>query len=509
MSPTAVRCRFAAEVSWLAKHLADTAVVSADPASRTAPLGKVRYRDIRPASQSLAALAAAVAVLATLIVTFVPGLDSVESSKAASSAIDTAATIALGITAAIVAGRARHGASRMDLLLADGLLVLALATFFLALVPDLSSSSGRTFAVWAGTATRLLAVALFLAATTRRPKPLEAPGKEMRRGLLGAVASAGIVIVIVALLGDALPSLPELPHASHISRDILAGPASLTITEVILGVGLLIASFGFAKQSERMQDALLAWVAAGLALAAFSRVGYALFPSQGGDYLYIGDVLGLAAFLILLTGASIEVLGAQEALTEAAVRDERRRIARDLHDGLAQELAFITAQTRRMFSREPAGRAGDELLAAAERALEESRLAISGLIRPSDKPLHQTLRDAATSTAARAGVEVVFDLEPGIAVSPEARQALLRVQAQAIVNAVVHGNAKRVCISLRSQPQTRLSVVDDGDGFDPDAPTRPDSIGLASIRERAEALGGELLVRSAPGTGSAIEVVLP
>jgi signal transduction histidine kinase len=476
--------------------------VSADRASHTSNVG---YRAIRPASRSLAAAAAAVAVLATLIVTFVPGLDSAESSASASAAIDTAATIALAVTTAIVAGRARRAASRQDLILADGLLVLTLATLFFALVPDLSDTTVRTFAVWAGSAVRLLAGALILFAAWGPPKALEDPGREVRLGLVGAVASTALIVVVIALVADALPTVPVLPHEGRVSRDILAGPTSLSVVEVALALGLLTASIGFATRSERLQDALLAWVAAGLALAAFSRFGYALFPSQGGDYLYIGDLLGLSAYLVLLTGASIEVLGAQEALTEAAIRDERRRIARDLHDGLAQELAFITAQTRRL----SAGPGREELLAAAERALEESRLAIAGLIRESDKPLEQTLQDAATSTAARAGVEVVLDLQPGIVVSPEARQAMLRTQAQAIVNAAVHGRASRVQISLRAEPELRLSIVDDGNGFDADAPRRADSIGLISLRERAESLGGELLVRSRPGEGTTIEVRLP
>jgi signal transduction histidine kinase len=483
--------------------------VSADPASHNTPWGNVRYRDIRPASRSLAALAGTVAVAATLIVTFVPGLDSVENSAAASAAIDTAATIALGVTAAIIAGRATRGASWLDLLLADGLLVLGVATLFLALVPDLSSTSARTFAVWAGSAARLLAVALLLAAAVGRSKPLERPGPEMRRGLLGALVSTGVVIAIIALIADDLPPVPELAHTGRVSRDLLSGPASLSIVEVVLALGLAAASFAFARQSERLQDALLAWIAAGVALAAVSRLGYALFPSQGGHYAYLGDLLGLSAYLVMLIGGAIEVLGVQEALTEAAIRDERRRIAHDLHDGLAQELAFITTQARHLLAPGREGSPGDDLLAAAERALEESRLAISGLVRPSEKPLEQTLRDAATSAAARAGVEIQLDLQPGIVVTSEAQQAMLRAQSQAIVNAAVHGRAKRVQILLRADPEVRLCITDDGDGFDPDGPRRPDSIGLESIRERAEVLGGTLVVHSVAGDGTTVQMKLP
>jgi signal transduction histidine kinase len=482
-------------------------VAAGAPTSHEAYFGNVANRDIQPASRSLAALAAAIAILATVVVTFVPGFDSVESSAPASAAIETLATIALGLTAAIVAGRARRSASRADLLLADGLVMLALATLFLSLVPDLSRTEVRTYATWAASATRLAAVALLVVAAVGDPDPLERPEHEVRRGLAGAVAVIAFIAAMIAPLSDVLPEVRRPHHFGTVSRDILSGPTSLLVVELVLGFGLVVAAVGFARRSARLQDALLGWVAAGLALAAFSRFGYALFPSQSGDYLYLGDFLGLAACLVLLTGAAIEVLSTQAALTEAAVRDERRRIARDLHDGLAQELAFITAQTRRLPSHD--GDTGEALLAAAERALEESRLAISGLIRRGEESLERTLESAATSTASRAGVEVAFDLEPGIIVPPEAQQALLRVQAQAIVNAAVHGHARRVRISLQSLPQLRLSVTDDGDGFDLNAPRRPDSIGLDSIRERAESLGGELRVTSAPGAGTTVEVLLP
>lgn len=482
-------------------------MVAGAPPSQEAYVGKVADRDIQPASRSLAALAGAVAVLATIIVTFVPGFDSVQSSAAAIAAIDTLATIALGLTAAIVAGRARRSASRNDLLLADGLVVLAIGTLFLSLVPDLSKSEVRTYAIWTASATRLVAVALFVVAATVALNPLEHPAREVRRGLGGAVIVIAIVASIMAPLTTAMPDIRDLTHSGTVSRDILSGPSSLLLVEIVLGLGLLVAAIGFAKRSARLQDGLLGWVAAGLTLAAFARFGYALFPSESGDYLYLGDFLGLAAYLVLLTGAAIEVLGAQAALTESAIRDERRRLARDLHDGLAQELAFITAQTRRLSTQ--GGATGEALLAAAERALEESRLAISGLIRQHEQSLERTLADAAASAASRAGIEVAFDLEPGIEATPEAQQALLRVQAQAIVNAAVHGHARRVRISLRAHPQLRLSITDDGDGFDLNTPRRPDSIGLDSIRERAEALGGALLISSAPGAGTTVEILLP
>jgi signal transduction histidine kinase len=155
-------------------------------------------------------------------------------------------------------------------------------------------------------------------------------------------------------------------------------------------------------------------------------------------------------------------------------------------------------------------RAGDDLVAAAERALEESRLAIAALSRPTHEPLDRSLEDAARSTAARAGVQVHFDLERDVEVAPEVREALLRVMREAITNAGRHGEANEVWVILRADRRgLSMRVADNGRGFDPHGPRRPDSMGLESMGERIEALSGHLRIDSAPGTGTRIEINLP
>jgi signal transduction histidine kinase len=481
----------------------------APQATRADPLGEVSDRAIRPPSLSLAAVAGVIAVGVTLLVAVLPGLKSAFRSAPTSVAIDTAGALALALTAAIVAGRARQAARRSDLLLAVALLVTALSTLCFQLLPSLGDDHTRTFSTWANAGLHILAVSLFLAAALGPPAALERPRRAVVTGLLGGVVATGAVTGLAAALTGALPAVNEPVGPHRVSRDLLGGPVALVVIEILLTMGLAAATAGFAVRSERRQDPLLGWIAAGVALFAISRLDFALFPSQFGDYVYIGDFVALTAFIVLLTGAAIAVLSAQEALAEAAVREERRRLARDLHDGLAQELAFITAQTRRMFREDRRHDGGDELLAAAQRALEESRLAISGLVRRGSEPLERTLEQAATSTAARAGVEVQFDLEPGLEVTPEVQQALLRVQSQAIVNAAVHGQARLVTVTLRGGDGLRLEVADDGDGFDVEAPRRADSLGLLSMRERAEALGGKLHIHSGLGEGTRVELLLP
>ena len=177
--------------------------------------------------------------------------------------------------------------------------------------------------------------------------------------------------------------------------------------------------------------------------------------------------------------------------------DERRRLARELHDGLAQELAYITTESRRL-----AGHPGAEHLAeAAERALEESRAAILALTRPADEPLERTIAVAAQSIGVRAGIDVTVAVRPGLDVPAEVRQALLRILREAMGNAARHGRAGRsACRSTGPTPLV-MAIADDGAGFDLAAARRPDSLGLQSMQERAFNLGGRLSIESVAGPG--------
>jgi two-component system sensor histidine kinase UhpB len=183
-----------------------------------------------------------------------------------------------------------------------------------------------------------------------------------------------------------------------------------------------------------------------------------------------------------------QALAAQEA--------ERRRIARELHDGVAQELAYIVAES------------DGPLAAAAERALDESRRAIAALTRPVDEPLEVALVQAAEEVAGRVGVQLKVEVCEGATVSPDEREALIRIVREAITNAGRHGKAANVSVELSNGHGTLLRIADDGTGFDP-ARTRVGGFGLVSMRERAEALGGRFTLFSEAGSGAKIEVRLP
>lgn len=161
-----------------------------------------------------------------------------------------------------------------------------------------------------------------------------------------------------------------------------------------------------------------------------------------------------------------------------------------------------------MAVREPGGRAADVAL-AAERALDESRDAIAALRRRHDDPFALELSQVAEQLAARAGARLRLDLDARIEVADAQRDPLLRIVREAVTNGVRHGKATELSLELSMDHGLRVSVRDNGVGFEPGGARRRGSFGLTTMRERAHALGGDLFVSSHPGEGTLVEVVVP
>jgi signal transduction histidine kinase len=206
----------------------------------------------------------------------------------------------------------------------------------------------------------------------------------------------------------------------------------------------------------------------------------------------------------------------QTAYAEAAVLEERRRVARDLHDGVAQELSFISSQMH-WLKTESEQNGGDGsfgqstalIMESVQRALDESRGAISALSRPLHEPLHLALAHTAEEVTGRLGASLELDLDDRIAVTPGSEEALTRILREAISNAVRHGHARTVTVQLSNGDGIRLRVSDDGTGFDPSGDQSEGSYGLISMRERTETLGGTFKLSTQPGYGTSVEVLLP
>jgi signal transduction histidine kinase len=324
------------------------------------------------------------------------------------------------------------------------------------------------------------------------------------------VLVGGPLCVTVLLLGGLAALAPLLPASAVPDLDP-RGPVlgTVGIGGVVTALGLLgcglhaAAAVGFRRRGD---DHLSRALTAASALLAFALLNYAFVPSVYPQWVYAGDVLRLAAYGVLLLGAAAEIRHYWADRARVAVQDERRRVARVLHDGVAQEVTLLATQMRLWAE----GRPTLEprlLVGAAERALDESRAAIHALRGDLDEPLDRALLRMADDVEGRLGVQILTDVRAVPTLSRSARDAVLRAAREAVVNAARHSGCDHVEVTLRGNRDVRLTVVDGGTGCEPGRPTR--SLGLEAVRGRLQAVGGRLSVVSGPGLGTRVEVLLP
>ncbi len=453
--------------------------------------------------------AAAAAVIVALGLSLSPALEVGFENLATHVAVDTGAATVATLLGYILVGRFRRRGRLGDLLLVGALLLTAISDLGFGAIPAAAQTPSR-FAAWASSAAFLLAAAAFAAASLAGTRTIRRRRQPFALLVGVSLATAGLIALAAALLGPHLPHAvdPFLSPGGRSSR--LAGSLPLRTLLLTGAVLYALAAAGFARRALAERDELVAWLSLVSVLAAGAGLNYFIFPSLFSRWVYLGDYLTVAAYLCLLLGAARELAAYQRGLATAAVLEERRRLARELHDGLAQELAFISTQSRRLLR---GGRFQErnleQLALAAERALDESRSAIAALSRRLDEPLEVAVAQAAEDVAERVGISVRFDLASGIEVPVATREALLRIVREAVSNTARHGHASHVTVALWDGDNVRLRIADDGVGFDVDAPRTGVGFGLVSMRERAQALGADLSVQSRPGEGTRIEVVIP
>jgi signal transduction histidine kinase len=259
-----------------------------------------------------------------------------------------------------------------------------------------------------------------------------------------------------------------------------------------------------------------------------------------------------AGIVLLAQHAAIAIDHARlfEDSRELALTAERARLARELHDAMSQSLFSLrlAAETAsRMVLDDPERAAGElaTVRALADRIGNELRSAVEGL-RPADLErdgLVAVLRSQLAVAGRVHGVAVSLDVDGdcAAALDPDAEHQVLRIVQEAVTNALRHADATRVDVSLAGRLDTGagvadgdpdradgdgdgdrgtgdrgtgaglvVRVADDGTGFDPSARLhRSRRLGLASMNDRAEALGGTLTVDSHRGTGTTVELRVP
>ena len=459
---------------------------------------------LRPRSVTL--LAALIAAAFTNLVVMVPGLHYAYRSVPLHAMLETTATIIACSRAVLLWGRLRERQRLDDLLLFVALALLTTTNLLFAAIPAAIWTDPHPFSIWTSVCGGAASAALLAAAAFTPPIRLRDFEKAARIAItLMALGLVAIGTVIGAFV-DRLPVGLDPAQNPTVTR-LFTGNDLIVAAEIVIAGLFLVAAIGFTRRAERSGDEFLMWLGASAMVGAFARVNYFIYPSLYSEWVYTGDALRLGWQVLLFIGAAREIQLYQRGYAQSRVLEERRRIARDLHDGLAQELAFMVTTTRKMVDARYGDRELIQLASAAERALDESRRGIASLTQRNSQPFDAALVQTVEEVGDRLGAQVLVTADAAPRLTQERQEQLLRIVREAVTNAVRHGSANVVRVEFSNGRGLHLRIEDDGVGFDP-AAVHPNGFGLIGMRERAAALGGQLFVAST-SEGTQIEVVLP
>ncbi|MFI1799614.1 sensor histidine kinase [Streptomyces sp. NPDC020379] len=331
------------------------------------------------------------------------------------------------------------------------------------------------------------------AGAVRRARPREGSARPRRGGLWLTAVTALWLVLLCMDHGFSYVAFPLFFLFLH------ALPARWSLPAVAAATGAVVAAQAAAPGG--LTAAKVIGPVAGAAVAVLTAYGYAALYRESRHRQHLIDDL---------VRTRDELAAAQR---EAGRLAERQRLAREIHDTLAQGLSSIVLLARAAETAAPdAARARmREVGRTASDNLAEARRFVQALTPPAleDAPLPEALR----RVTARALPTAAFHLDGEPCALPvESEVALLRLTQEALANVVRHARADRAAVTLAYlDGQVTLDVYDDGVGFTPgDGPADGRrTFGLHGMRERIAELGGTLTVESAPGEGTAVAVTLP
>jgi signal transduction histidine kinase len=369
-----------------------------------------------------------------------------------------------------------------DLLMFEALLVFSLTRAADYALPAATGLPAHLVPAPTASLGELIAAVVFTAAM-RVPADWQL---RRRRGLDVALVAAGLGVVggLVVVAGAAAP-----------------GTALVAIPATAL---FACAAVSVTRRGARDGGRAAALLAGSLVLLGAARASAPSLTQLGPSWVSPGEGLAVLGALLMLAAILLEEREARVRLARVAAAAERRRVARDLHDGLAQDLALIAAHqaqlARAMGSEHP-------VALAARRALAVSRGVISDLSTAEGEPLEALAHELGCRFGVAVGVDVIGDPR----LPPDVHGDVVRIAGEAIANAARHGGAQSVLVSLtRTDSGTVLRVRDDGCGrTGPAGRPADEGFGLGSIRDRAAAMGGRVTIRQPATGGTELELAMP
>jgi signal transduction histidine kinase len=386
-----------------------------------------------------------------------------------------------------------------DFLLLAAVLTLTLAQFGFFAVPAIVDSHAPDSEAAVPLIAHLEAAGLFAAAALGR-SGLAATRQQATVLLATPLASSAAVAVGALLIyGDTA----WFSHAMHPKSATTALAVALTVPAVGL---MLVAAAGFVRSVMRQGKMFVGLQgAAAILLAAAWSLSLHL-PGLTANSVSGRECLLVGAFGLILLFASNSRRRLLRAQADELAAAERRRLVGDLHDGMAQDLAFIATYAERLvqdFGTE------HPLTVAARHALAAARGFITDLSASDAPNTASALRAVADELSIRHDVCVTVEAN-GEDLTSRTREAVVRIAREAIVNAVKHGHAQHIAVTLETHgDEFTLRISDDGRGLKKEVSADPrPGYGLRAMRERAEAVGGDLVVRERSGGGAAVEALV-
>jgi signal transduction histidine kinase len=355
-----------------------------------------------------------------------------------------------------------------------------------------------------------------------------------RQAAILVVAPAVLTLTLLSILrrgeiamplsSEALDHLQRLP-GEPLQVSLLS--AGLLGVQVGIGAMFLGAAWFAYRATLREHRPADAYLVIGLILAAYSQVHYAVNPGSFAALVTTGDALRIGFYAVLLAGvivqsradthaiqaANAELRRLRDADVQRALLEERGRLAREFHDGLAQDLWYARLKQGRLAQLVQGAeqqQLAQDVMSAIDSGIAEARQTVMAMRAGStDAPLIEVVKRYSEDFGDRFALDVRFVAAGEIPELPARVQAeVLRVVQEALNNVRKHADATVVKVEASGEDKgMKISVTDNGKGFRTDAVHR--GFGLSGMRERAELIGAQLEIVSASSDGTRVTLSIP
>lgn len=323
---------------------------------------------------------------------------------------------------------------------------------------------------------------------------------ESSTSLLFTAGVLACFVPVVAISPAATTGLFVIAPLGYMTSGVRVGTAA---------VGIVLVAPALIRTALGLQD----WSDLPLHFVVYALI--LLFSHWFGSWIsrVVAQSEGRATLIAQLRRSQADVTRLSE---ESGAMAERERLAREIHDTLAQGFTSIITLAQAVESELDADPAAARRHVVLMRETAQENLAEARALVAARTPVHLdagTLEESLKRIAARLGDELGIDTRAEVSgaplpLPPPVQVGLLRAAQEALANIRKHAGASSATVALRyTSGSVRLTVRDDGRGFDPDA--RADGHGLDNIRHRAEQVGGTCEVRSAPGSGTEVMLEIP